>query len=86
MRSRKKILGSLENAYTSEFERAEAASDEDRMSKLDFEFQRDQVLMEVMLDVREALTSLQVGQDADSTPKKTLLDRATDLRKLTKLR
>ena len=87
MRSRKKILSSLESAYRTEFERAESAADEDRMSRLDFEFQRDQVLAEVVLDVRDALTSLQDAQEsADEPPKKSLLEKAQALRKLTRLR
>lgn len=87
MRSRKKILGSLESAYRSEFERAESAADEDRMSRLDFEFQRDQILAEVLLDVREALTTLQDAQEsADEPPKKSFIEKAQALRKLTRLR
>jgi hypothetical protein len=87
VRSRKKILSSLEAAYRAEFERAETATDEDRMSRLDFEFQRDQVLMEAVLDVREALSNLQEAQDtASESPKKSLLEKAQTLRKLTRLR
>jgi hypothetical protein len=87
MRSRKKILSSLETAYRTEFERAEIGDDEDRMSRLDFEFQRDQVLMEAVLDVRDALTELRVTQEAaDEPPKKSLLEKAQTLRKLTRLR
>jgi len=87
MRSRKKILSSLETAYRGEFERAETAADEDRMSRLDFEFQRDQVLMEVVLDVRDSLASIQEAQEiSDKPPKKSLLEKAQTLRKLTRLR
>lgn len=87
VRSRKKILSSLESAYRVEFERAEAAADEDRMSKLDFEFQRDQILAEVVLDVRDVLTSMQDAQEtAGEPPKKSLLEKAQVFRKLTRLR
>ena len=87
MRSRKKILSSLETAYRAEFERAETAADEGRMSKLDFEFQRDQVLMEAVLDVRDALTALQESQEsAEEPPKKSLLEKAQTLRKLTRFK
>jgi hypothetical protein len=87
VRSRKKILGSLESAYRTEFERAETSADEDRMSRLDFEFQRDQVLMEAVLDARDALVSLQEGREAaDEPPQTSLLEKAQTLRNLTRLR
>lgn len=87
MRSRRKILNSLESAYRSEFERAETAADEDRMSRLDFEFQRDQILAEMMLDLREVLKGLQDAQEsAGEAPKTSLLEKAQVLRRLTRLR
>jgi hypothetical protein len=87
VRSRKKILGSLESAYRTEFERAETSADEDRMSRLDFEFQRDQVFMEAVLDARDALVSLQEGREAaDDPPQTSLLEKAQTLRNLTRLR
>ena len=86
MRGRNKILNSLESAYRTEFERAETVSDMERMSKLDFEFQRDQVLLEVLLDVREALDELVNASESPDQPKKSLLERAQDIRKLTRLR
>jgi hypothetical protein len=82
MRTRQKILASLERAYREEFDRAEERSDERRMTELDFEFQRDQVFLEVLLDLRDA-----VGMDEEEEPKgKSLLEKAQAIRQLTKLR
>jgi hypothetical protein len=82
MRTRKKILSSLEQAYREEFGRADECGDERRMTELDFEFQRDQVLLEVLLDLRDA-----IGASEDEEPKgKTLLEKAQAIKQLTKLR
>ncbi len=82
MRTRQKILASLERAYREEFDRAEERSDERRMTELDFAFQRDQVFLEVLLDVRDA-----IGMDEEEEPKgKSLLEKAQAIRQLTKLR
>ena len=86
MRTRKKILTSLERAYRAEFERAEDAADEERMAALDFEFQRDQVFLEVLLDVRTALLSLEEASEPDETGASSLLDKARTLRDITRLR
>ena len=51
-------------------------------TELDFEFQRDQVFLEVLLDLRDA-----VGMDEEEEPKgKSLLEKAQAIRQLTKLR
>ena len=82
MRTRQKVLASLERAYREEFDRAEERSDERRMTELDFEFQRDQVFLEVLLDVRDA-----IRMDEEEEPKgKSLLEKAQAIRQLTKLR
>ena len=80
MRSRNRVLQSLEKAYVDAFKAAEAAGDSDRMSTLDLEYQRDQLQLEVLLDIRELLSP--------ETEEKTasLLEKAQSLRKLTRLR
>ncbi len=87
MRRRNKIVTSLENAYRAEFERAEAAGDDDRMASLDFEFQRDQVFLEVLLDLRAALEALEEGSESEEEGGgSSLLAKARTLRDLTRLR
>ncbi len=81
MRSRSQVVGSLEGVYREAYEKAESAGDAARMESLDFGFQRDQVVLEVLLDVRDALGGLP-GSDSSDEP--GLLDRAKAIRKFTK--
>ena len=80
MRSRDRVLQSLENVYRSAFAAAEEAGDDAAMSRLDLEYQRDQLELEVLLDVRDLLTP----EEEDKTT--SLLEKAQKIRKLTRLR
>ena len=55
------------------------------MAQLDFEFQRDQLYLEVALDVRELLSTMDTGKDAEGKTT-SLLEKAQALRRLTRLR
>ena len=87
MRDRQRILDNLEKLYRNELDRsaatqgggAEGAASE----RLDFEFQRDQLYLEVMLDLRD-LMGAAPPEEENSTS--SLLEKAQTLRKLTKLR
>ena len=57
-RPRDRVLGNLEAIYREAYERAKAASDQVRMADLDAAYQREQLLLEVLLDIRDALASL----------------------------
>ena len=83
MRSRDRVLQSLENVYRTAFSAAEGAGDTERMEMLDMEYQRDQLQLEVLLDIRDLL-SPEPEDSADRTI--SLLERAQNIRKLTKLR
>ncbi len=81
MRDRQGILDNLEKLYRDELDRsaqAEGAAGE----RLDFEFQRDQLYLEVMLDLRDLLGD----SPADEKSTSSLLDKAQQLRNLTRLR
>ena len=82
MRNRRRISTNLESLYRSEFQEADSTDDTARMSKLDFDFQRDQLMFEILLDIRDALSSA----DPESDDSETLLDKAVKLRRITKLR
>ena len=58
MRTRDDVIGSLETVYREAFEKADGADDRTRMDALDFGFQRDQVMLEALLDVRDLLSDL----------------------------
>ncbi len=81
MRDRQRILDNLEKLYRQELERGAEAEIGD-VARLDFEFQRDQIYLEVLLDLRDVLT--ETPEEADSTS--SLLEKAQKLRNLTRLR
>ncbi len=82
MRTRDDVIGSLEGVYREAFEKADGAGDQARMDALDFGFQRDQVLLEALLDVRDLLSRL---REDGAPPEPSLLDKARAIRKFTRL-
>ena len=58
MRSRDQIFKNLEALYREAYDRAKAAEDERRMADLDASYQREQLLLEVLLDIRDQLRAL----------------------------
>ncbi len=81
MRSRDKILTNLENIYRQAYDRAQAAEDGGRMIDLDASYQREQLLLEVLMDIRDAIHTV-----GDAPDEKSALEKLQALRKLTKLR
>ena len=82
MRKRERILRDLEAVYREAFQRAEERGDQEGMARLDFDFQRDQLLLEAVLDVRDGLVEAG-GEEEDD---ESLLDKARALRDLTRRR
>ncbi len=80
-RPRERILANLETIYREAYNHASAAEDKERMEQLDAAFQREQLMLEVLLDIRDAM--LVLGQAEDS---KSALEKLDALRKLTKFR
>jgi hypothetical protein len=82
-RPRDRILTNLETVYREAFDRAKTSGDERRMADLDAAYQREQLLLEVLLDIRDALAR-------PGTPKKSAAAEAAaafdTVRKITKLR
>ena len=56
-RSHDRILANLESIYREAYDRARATKDEHRMADLDAAFQREQLLLEVLLDIRDAVSA-----------------------------
>jgi hypothetical protein len=54
-RPRDRILANLESIFREAYERAKAANDQTRMADLDAAYQREQLLLEVLLDIRDAV-------------------------------
>ena len=81
MRDRQRILDNLEKLYRDELDR-NAGTEGVGGERLDFEFQRDQLYLEVMLDLRD-LTS---GSPEEEKSTSSLLEKAQQLRNLTRPR
>lgn len=77
MRPRDAILGNLESIYQSSFDAAKKATQPRRMEELDNGYQRDQLMMEVLLDVRDLL-----ARQPAAPPGQSVLDQLEALRRL----
>ena len=80
MRPRERILANLEAIYREAYDRAKKSEDSDRMLDLDASFQREQLILEVLLDVRDGLNAFGEESASEST-----LKRLETLRKITRL-
>lgn len=54
-RSRDRILANLDDMYREAFERSRAAEDQGQMTALDFAYRREQLYLEILLDIRDSL-------------------------------
>lgn len=81
-RPRDRILANLESVYREAYDRAKAAGDERRMLDLDAAFQREQLLLEVLLDIRDSLSAASKPDTAGVDP----LAAIDTLRRVAKLR
>jgi hypothetical protein len=53
MRSRDRILANLEAIYRESYDRAKAADEAARMTDLESAYMRDQLMLEILLDIRD---------------------------------
>jgi hypothetical protein len=86
-RPRDRILANLESIYREAYDRAKSATDERRMLDLDAAYQREQLLLEVLLDIRDALAGLPAAaaaRDAKTGPDP--LTALETIRRITTLR
>ena len=79
MRSRDRILTNLETIYRETFERAKEAQDERRMAELDNAYMRDQLMLEILLDIRDLFAVAPAAK-----PGSTALEKLDALRRLAK--
>ena len=80
-RPRDRIVENLERVYREAYDRAKATGDQERMFQLDASFQREQLLLEALLDIRDALYTI-----ADAPSASSALEKLNQLRRLAKLR
>jgi hypothetical protein len=86
-RPREHLLANLEALYRESYARAQAAGDERETARLDFDFRRDQLYLEAILDVRDSLGGLRAPPPPEAQAKgdKSVLDQINDLRGLARL-
>ena len=82
MRSRERILANLEAIYRETYDRARGAADEARMADLDNAFMRDQLMLEILLDIRD----LFAVTPAAPTKGTSAIEKLEALRRLAKFR
>lgn len=80
MRSRDRILTNLETLYRESFDRAKNARDEGRMIDLESGYMRDQLMLEILLDIRDLFSVAPAASGGSA------LEKLEALRRLTKLR
>ena len=80
MRSRERILANLESIYRESFDRAREGADEKRMADLDNAFMRDQLMLEILLDIRDLFAVAPAAQAKGTTA----LEKLEALRRLAK--
>jgi hypothetical protein len=68
MRPRDRILANLEATYREQYDRARTDQQATRMAELDAGYQRDQLMLEILLDIRDLLTTSRVLPLASSIP------------------
>jgi hypothetical protein len=78
MRSRERILANLEQIYRESFDKAREAGAETRMSDLDNAFMRDQLMLEILLDIRDLFAVAPAAPD----PGASALQKLETLRRI----
>ena len=81
-RPRQQILDNLDAVYRDAYDRAKKTGDERRMADLDAAYQREQLLLEVLLDIRDGLGRPAAKPDPGADPIAAL----DTIRRITKLR
>lgn len=81
-RPRQQILDNLDTIYREAYDRAKKSGDERRMADLDAAYQREQLLLEVLLDIRDGLGRVPAKSDSAADPIAAL----DTIRRITRLR
>jgi len=80
MRSRDRILANLDNIYRESYDRAKTSGQEARMVELEWAYMRDQLMLEILLDIRDLFAVAPAASGGSA------LEKLEQLRRLTKLR
>jgi hypothetical protein len=82
IRPRERILANLESIYREAYERARNFGDEGRMIDLESAYMRDQLMLEILLDIRDLFSVT----PAAPSPAGSAMEKLEALRRLTRLR
>lgn len=82
MRSRDHILGNLETIYKESYDRAKSLGDQGRMVDLESAYMRDQLMLEILLDIRDLFSVAPAAASSGGSA----LEKLEAIRRLTKLR
>lgn len=80
MRSREHILENLETIYRESYDRARKSADQGRMIDVESGYMRDQLMLEILLDIRDLFSVAPAASGG------TALEKLEAIRRLTKLR
>lgn len=80
MRSRDRILNNLEAIYRESYDRAKSLNDNGRMLDLESAYMRDQLMLEILLDIRDLFSVAPAASGGSA------LEKLEAVRRLTKLR
>jgi hypothetical protein len=77
MRPRERILTNLESIYRESYDRAQASGDGGRMTELDSAYQRDQLMLEILLDIRDLFSVAPAASGGSALEKLDAIRRLT---------
>jgi hypothetical protein len=80
VRSRDRILNNLESIYRESYDRAKNLGDQGRMLDLECAYMRDQLMLEILLDIRDLFSVAPAASGGSA------LEKLEAIRRLTKLR
>ncbi len=78
MRPRQRILANLDEIYRESYQRAREADQQTRMSDLDNSYMRDQLMLEILLDIRDLFAVAPAAPE----PGKSALEKLETLRRI----
>ncbi len=80
MRPRERILANLESIYRESYDRAQGLADKGRMVDLESAYMRDQLMLEILLDIRDLFSVAPAASGASALEKLEAVRRLTNLR------